>query len=197
MSEPRDISPLYLLPASIFGFLAGVVMVSSSRREGSTTQASSRSALPGVSLIVWRRFVGTMARNPRSYESPRGRLGAFGMDPRRLVDVGFSEKPRKVVVGKETGVWTAEFRKPVTKEKYLASLPLQYESFKRSMQTMLPRVSGFVGFEVDGHHCSLSGLLGVGHHAGESGVESWVKDKKIRDKFGKTTEAFRLTNNIF
>jgi hypothetical protein len=124
-------------------------------------------------------------------------MGAFGMDARRLADVGLCSEPRKATVGGELGVWTAAWQRPLTKPGYLKSLPLQYEAFKRSMVLMAPRVAGFVGTNVDGKKCTLSGLLGVGHLAGQSGVESWVKDASVRKKFKQTTETFNLTNGIF
>jgi hypothetical protein len=121
----------------------------------------------------------------------------FGMDARRLADVGLCSDPRKTVVGSEVGVWTATWKKPISKPGYLKSLPVQYAGFRRSMLLMVPKVRGFVGTVVDGKSCTLSGLLGVGHLAGQSGVESWVKDASVRKKFKSTTETFNLTNGIF
>ncbi len=119
------------------------------------------------------------------------------MDARKLADVGLASAPRKTTVGNETGVWTADFRKPLTKEVFLKSAPVQYAAFKRSMVSMVPTVKGFVGAKVDGVSCSLSGLLGVGHLAGSAGVASWVRDPLVRKKFQKTTDTFNLTNGIF
>ena len=147
--------------------------------------------------MSWTRFVRTMARHPRSYDGPRGRMGAFGMDARRLADVGLCTAPKKATVGSETGVWTAAWKKPLSKEGYLRSLPVQYFGFKRSMQLMVPKVAGFVGADVDEKRCTLSGLLGVSHLAGQAGVASWVRDANVRKKFAKTTETFNLTNGIF
>jgi hypothetical protein len=155
------------------------------------------SPLPGIVQARWLRFTIIMARRPRNWQSPRGRMGAFDMDARRLADVGLMEAPRKTTLGRETGVWTGEWKKPLSQDVYLRSTPLQYEAFKRSMVAMAPKVAGFVGTEVNGKKCSLSGLLGVGHLAGESGVESWVKDAKVREKFKKTTDTFNLTNGVF
>jgi hypothetical protein len=124
-------------------------------------------------------------------------MGAFGMDARRLTDVGLCSAPRKATVGSELGVWTAAWQRPLTKDRYLRSLPVQYAAFRRSMQLMVPKVAGFVGMDVDGKKCTLSGLLGVSHLAGQSGVESWVKDASVRKKFKQTTETFNLTNGIF
>ena len=105
--------------------------------------------------------------------------------------------PRKATVGGEAGVWIGEWKRPLTTEKFLGSMPAQYVAFKRSMSRMAPRVSGFVGADVDGEKCSLSGLLGVGHLAGEAGVESWVKNPDVRSRFKSTTANFARTNGIF
>lgn len=187
--------PLYLIPTSIGSFLLGIAL--GNPRKGLSMLPKTKSPLPGVSFVLWTRYVGRMARHPRSYNGPRGRMGMFGMDARRLCDVGFADAPRKTTIGRETGVWTADFRMPLSKEIYLAKLPLQYASFKKSMQKMRPTAIQFVGTEVDGKTCTLSGLLGVGHLAGEAGIESWVKDPAIRKRFKATTDTFNLTNGIF
>lgn len=188
--------PLVVIPAGIIGLLTGAALATG-RRGLTMLPEAKRSPLPGILLVSWSRFTTTMARHPKGYRSPRGRMGAFGLDGRRLVDVGFMTKAKKATVGGETGVWVGEWKAPLTEEIYLKSLPAQYASFRRSMVAMLPKVQGFVGTKVDGKTATLSGLLGVGHLAGESGVESWVKDERMRRKFGKTTEAFNLTNGIF
>lgn len=185
--------PLLAVPIGLVGLLTGISLATG--RRGLTMLPQS--PIRGIVLVRWLRFTRTMARSPQNYESPRGRLGAFDMDARRLSDVGLAENLRKAIVGSETGVWTADFKKPLTKEKFLGSLPVQYEAFKRSMVQMTPAVVGFVGAEVDGCRCSLSGLLGVGHMAGVAGVASWVKSPETRKKFKNTTETFQLTNGIF
>lgn len=188
--------PLYTIPIGVGSFLLGVISTNS-RKGLSMLPKRPQSPLKGVTFVLWTRYVDRMARHPRNFNSPRGRMGAFGMDARRLCDIGFAESPRKTTIGRETGVWTADFRMPISKEIYLASLPLQYASFKKSMRKMQPKAVQFVGCEVDGQPCTLSGLLGVGHLAGEAGIESWVKDPKIRQRFKATTDTFKLVNGIF
>jgi hypothetical protein len=155
------------------------------------------SPLDGVPLHSWERFVTVMAVAPKSQVTPRYRLGTFGLDARRLADVGFMVSPRKSVLGGETGVWIGDWKAPLTTEKFLGSIPAQYTAFKRSMKQLIPNVSGFVGTEVDGVKCSLSGLLGVGHLAGEEGVKTWVANPSIRQRFKATTTNFTKTNGIF
>jgi hypothetical protein len=158
---------------------------------------SPASPIPGVLIVQWTKFVMIMARHPKNYTSPRGRRGMFGADMRGLVDVGFAQDPRKVIVGGETGVWDADFKAPLTKEKFLASGPAQYAAFSKSMTKLLPHALPHVGTKIDGTSCTLSGLLGAGHHAGAAGLASWVKDPSVRKKFSRTTDAFHLANGVF
>lgn len=192
----RPLSPIALIPVGIFAFLGGAAF-GRSRKGLSMTAPRKGSPIDGVPLVEWERFVAVMAVAPRQRRTPRCRLGTFGMDARRLADVGFMVDPRKATVGGEAGVWIGEWKKPLTTEKFLGSMPAQYAAFKRSMARMIPKVAGFVGAEVDGTKCSLSGLLGVGHHAGEAGIESWVKDPGVRKRFKSTTANFIRTNGIF
>ena len=189
-------NPLIMIPIGIFAFLGGAVF-GRSRKGLSMTVPKKGSPIDGVPLLKWERFVTVMAVTPRQRVTPRYRLGTFGMDARRLSDVGFMVTPRKATVGGEAGVWIGEWKKPLTTDKFLGSMPAQYVAFKRSMSRLAPRVSGFVGAEVDGTKCSLSGLLGVGHLAGEAGIESWVKNPDVRKRFKSTTANFNRTNGIF
>lgn len=185
--------PVIVFPVSLVSFLSGVGLATG--RRGLTMLP--RSPLPGVLLVRWVRFTTSMARHPGDYSSPRGQLGTFGMDMRRLADVGFAERPRKIVVGGETGVWDADFKTPITKKNFLGSPAAQYLAFRRSMTSMAPVVQEHVGAVVDGTPCTLSGLLGVGHQAGAAGVASWVRDPAVRAKFKKTTDTFNLVNGVF
>ena len=190
----KELNPIILLPVGVFSFLAGATF---GRSRKGLSMLKPSSPLPGVPLLRWERFVTIMAVAPKRHVTPRYRLGTFGLDARRLSDVGFVEKPRKAVVGSETGVWVGEWKKPLTTEKFLASTPAQYEAFRRSVVRMSPKVGEFVGAEVDGTKCTLSGLLGVGHLAGEEGVRGWVLDPAVRARFRATTENFNRTNGIF
>lgn len=192
----KPMNPLMLIPVGIFSFLGGAAF-GRSRKGLSMAKPGKDGPLPGIPLARWERWISVMAIAPRRQVTPRYRLGTFGMDARRLADVGFIVSPRKAVVGGETGVWIGEWKRPLTTEKFLDSMPLQYEAFKRSATKMAPKVAGFVGAEVDGAKASLSGLLGVGHLAGEAGVESWVKDPDVRKRFKATTANFARTNGIF
>jgi hypothetical protein len=187
--------PVVLIPVGIFAFLGGASFGRS--RRGLSMTPRTTSPLPGVPLLSWERFVTVMVVSPPQSMTSRRRMGMFGMDARRLSDVGFMEEVRKGHVGGEQGVWVGKWRPPLTTEKFLASAPAQYEAFRRSAQRLAPKVQGLVGTLVDGQPCSLSGLLGVGHLAGEAGVAGWVADPRVRARFRATTQAFQRSNGIF
>jgi len=193
----KPMSPLLFFPVAIFSFLGGALLGRGSRKNLSMLPPGKEGALRGVPLLSWERFITIVAVAPKKAVTPRGRMGYFGLDARRLADVGFMTRPRKTTVGGETGVWTGEWKKPLTAKKFLESAPAQYEAFRRSMRTMAPKVGAFVGTSIDGSRATLSGLLGVGHLAGEAGVESWVRDPDVRRRFKATTASFARTNGVF
>jgi|SRR5271157_1279092 len=192
----KDIHPVTLIPVGIFAFLGGA-WLGRSRKGMSMLPASKAGPLGAIPLASWGRFVSVMAIAPRNQVTPRYRLGTFGMDTRRLADVGFMVEPHKATVGGETGVWVGKWKPPLTTDKFLGSMPAQYEAFKRSTIKMIPVVSGFVGREVDGVRCTLSGLLGAAHLAGEMGIKGWAEDPAVRARFKATTANFAKTNGIF
>ncbi len=192
--------PILLISAVLLGFFGGRV---STRKTGKddvgedTTSEPTSVDLKGVTFGAWEKFVGLMATAPRTTVTPRGKLGAFAMDARRLSDVGFMVSAHKGKRGDEQGVWLGKWTAPLTEAAFLGSMPLQYAAFVRSMRSAAPKVSRLVGIEVDGKACSLSGLLGVCHVAGDTGVESWVKNPEVRRRFSSTTQMFQRTNGIF
>ncbi len=185
----------FLIPVGVLGFLTGAAAATS--RKGLSMLPQGRSPLAGVPSLAWQKFVTVMVVAPKRHASSRGRLGYFGMDGRRLCDVGFMRDARKTTVGCETGVWTGDWVAPLTTEKYLDSAGAQYEAFSRSMRRMVPKVLPLVGAPVGRKHATLSGLLAVGHLAGESGVASWVRDPAVRSKFQATTSNFEKANGLF
>jgi hypothetical protein len=181
------VNPLFLLPAALLGFLGGKAF---SKRKPKSTP------LPGVPLALWEKYVAVMVLAPKDRVSPQGKLGTFQMGPRRMVDLGLMTSSQKIDRG-GVGMWVGSWKPPLTEDKFLGSMPLQYAAFTRSCKAMAPKVSGLVGVEVDGRKCTLSGLLGVAHMAGEAGCLGWVKDPQVRRKFASTTEVFARTNGIF
>jgi len=189
-------NPILLLPAAVFSFLGGAVL-GKSRKGLSMLPPERPSPLPGVPAVAWERFVSVMVVAPRRNVTPRGRMGMFGLDARRLGDVGFMQRPRKVTVGAETGGWTGDWHPPLSEAKFLDSAGAQYEAFSRSMRRLAPRVVPAVGTVIGGKKATLSGLLAAGHLAGEEGVLGWAADPAVRTRFKSTTANFERANGIF
>lgn len=185
-------TPILLAPVAVFSFLGGICL-GKSRRGLSMLPPDRRAPLPGVPLAAWERFVAVMVTAPKTARTERGRLGYFGLDARRLADVGFMSGAHKT----STGAWSGQWRPPLGEELFLASAGAQYEALSRSMRAHAARLHPLVGVEVDGQAASLSGLLGVAHLAGTAGVRSWATDPAVRKKFRATTAAFNKTNGIF
>jgi hypothetical protein len=188
--------PALIIPVAVFSFLGGAVL-GRSRRGLSMLPPERQGPLPGVPIAAWRRFVTVMVVRPRSDVGPRGRLGYFGLDARRLADVGFMRGAHKERVGDEVGTWVGEWVPPLSRESFLASAGAQHEALARSTRRMLPKVLPHVGREIDGRRATLSGLLAAGHLAGEEGLGSWAADATVRRKFRATTANFERANGIF
>lgn len=97
--------------------------------------------------------------------------------------------------------WAATWRDDVPEERFLGSPDLQRRAFRKSMREYAKAVvsmyrSAF-GKPVNGKVVTLSGLLAVAHIAGAPGLDSWLKDKSIREKFPTTTKAFEAATGIF
>ena len=185
-----------IVPAAVLSFLGGLA-IGNSRRGLSMLPPEKPSPLPGVPLASWERFVSIMVVAPKKLVTPRGRMGYFGLDARRLADVGFMREPRKVVVGGETGVWSGTWVPPLSEGAFLGSAPAQYEALARSMRGLAGKVAPMVGTKVDGRAASLSGLLGVAHLAGSGGAVSWARDPATRARFQATTANFERANGLF
>lgn len=185
-----------LVPTAVFSFLGGIAL-GKSRRGLSMLPPERRSPLPGVPLRAWERFVAIMVVGPRDARGPRGRMGYFGLDARRLADVGFMRSARKATVGGEPGTWTGEWVDPLSESSFLGSAPAQYEAFGRSMRDLAGRVTPLVGRVLEDERASLSGLLGAAHLAGRAGVAAWAADPEARKKFRATTARYHLANKIF
>lgn len=186
---------LPLVPVAVFSFLGGLCLGKS--RRGLSMLPRESSPLPGVPRASWERFLAVMVVAPKTSKTSRGRLGYFGTDARRLADVSFITNPRKCRVGGEDGVWTGEWVAPLTEQKFLDSAEAQLEAFARSNRRMASKAAPHVGRVVDGRRASLSGLLAVGHLAGEEGIAGWVNDPAVRRRFAATTGNFEKANGIF
>ncbi|MDD5351239.1 MAG: hypothetical protein PHQ12_13595 [Chthoniobacteraceae bacterium] len=157
----------------------------------------------------WLEFCKKMAVFPQKEKHLSGRLGVFGMSPRRLSDLNLTNPPeRRNVNGK--AIWLATWKPPFSEGTFLNSLPLQYKTFRRSICRYLPTAAKVLkdiaagnvpdaplGDAIHPQTITPSGILGLLHVAGEQGAKSWLADPKVRQKFRHTTETFNRVNGVF
>lgn len=160
------------------------------------------SPIANVKPEFWTRFVNCVkGSNPRLI-TPGFALGLFGFGARRLVDLGAMKNPRQGTYKGKT-VWTGDWVPPLDINKFLADSALQYKLFFASMRDYATRIRdtaairGLIGKTIDGKVITLSGILGVAHRAGWSGMVKWFSTPSDRTKFTATTKAFNDCNGIF
>lgn len=165
--------------------------------------AAETSPIPGVDAETWEKFTATIKAGKAPDSEAKGRIGTYAMSIPRLADLGVVKAPHKVKGPK--GYWEAEWLAGTTKEAFAGST-LEKDTFDRSMkdytEIILPRYKKILGKRlVNAQYgdkiVTLSGLLAVAHVAGNKGLESWVKDKAVREKFPGTTRLFYMANGIF
>lgn len=150
----------------------------------------------------WTRFVNCLKGNNAKLITPGFALGLFGFGARRLVDVGLMTNPHQGEYKGKT-VWTGTWVSPLNINKFLADAALQYKALFASMRDYATRVKnsanvrGLIGKSIDGQAITLSGILGVAHKAGWSGMQKWFASADDRKKFTATTQAFKTCNGIF
>lgn len=168
------------------------------------TLSEGPTSLAKVPKRKFAEFVKTMAFAEPGEVSPKGRVGMFGFSYQRLCDLGLVSKPKKVRT--EGGnSWTAKWRTPEHKARFLSAdvgAPIQVKVFTKSVADYMPEVAKRFGRAlgkqiVPGQPITMSGLLAVAHLAGIKGLESWLREKRVRDKFSKTTAAFMAANGLF
>lgn len=150
----------------------------------------------------WTRFVNCIKGNNPKLITSGFALGLFGFGARRLVDLGLMTNPHQGDYKGKT-VWTGNWTPPLNINKFLSDSALQYKAFFASMRDYAQKikndtaVQAFIGQSIDGKPISLSGILGVAHRAGWSGMKKWFTTPSDRTKFTATTEAFNKCNGIF
>jgi hypothetical protein len=186
-------TPILLIPACLSSLITGISLGTSRRGLSMLPESPVR----GVPMRAWRRYVAVMVVARPATRTPRGRLGAWGMDARHLRDAGLMTETHKATVGAETGVWCGSWVDGLDEAKFLGNPELQRAAFEATSRKLVPEARKHVGKVIGGVPCSLSGLLAVGHHAGSAGIAGWADDARVRAKFGNTTKSFERSNGIF
>lgn len=196
-----------MIPA-IVGLASGTILLLSREEEGKPLamdlQASlSRQEETEVPLSLtreqWLAFLrAASCGNPRTV-TPSFRLGVFGFSVRRLCDLGAMANPR-VIHFEGRQVWDALWLNPASLKSFQAAPMLQYRLFLDSIKgfSASPEVIQAVGQAIDGQKVTQSGALMLAHRAGLSGMDSWLQDPSIRQRFSDNTTAFfKRANGIF
>jgi hypothetical protein len=154
-----------------------------------------------VSDLAWTRYVRAMATGRPHTITPDGRVGIFGMELRRLEDIGLVRDVRRVERDGRTS-FEMEWAEPsLSLERFLHDGALQYKAFARSAADqrteLLTHYRAVVGRRVDGKTATLSGLLGVAHEGGLGGLAVWLSgdadpttQAQLSSVFGRTTGIF-------
>lgn len=87
------------------------------------------SPIEGVDDAAWTEFARAMTVSAVDSVSKAGALGAFGMKPRRLVELGLAEE----------GV-PLRFAPPMTRERFLSDASVQCATFGASMKDYAKRI---------------------------------------------------------
>lgn len=128
-------------------------------------------------------------------------MGKFGIGARRLKKLGMMSDVKKIELdGKSVPMGT--FTSPLTLERFLSSLPIQYQIFKNSTleyynEIRETKTDSLVGTSIVGETLTLSGLIGIVSQAGIKGAKSWIANPSERERFPHTTQVFVDTNGIF
>jgi hypothetical protein len=157
-----------------------------------------RSPIPEASAGAWTRFVDVVAGNTLTdHVSPRGDLGVFQMSLGRLADLGYVTNARRDASGK----WMADWVAPLSQERFLADIQLQYQAFVKATQadrkSILAHHKDAVGSTVAGKAATLSGLLMAARQAGLRGFATWLASGGDATKFPRTVAAYSRANAIF
>jgi hypothetical protein len=115
---------------------AAAIRQRAARIRASTALAPARgkaipSPIPEASAGAWTRFVDVVAGNtPADHVSARGDLGVFQMSLARLADLGYVTNAHRDPSGK----WTADWVPPLSQERFVGDLQLQYQAFVKATQ---------------------------------------------------------------
>lgn len=167
-------------------------------REPVRIEVPPKDVIPGVPHDRWMIFEKSMIKQGSAEIDSSGRLGMFGMSPKRLVDLGLVVDTAKGPNGKwAVGKWSEGW----SSEKFLGDPKVQQKAFRRSMREYTRTIGALykeaLGKSVHGKPVTCSGLLSVAHMAGGRGLGSWLSNKTVREKFPQTTKVFLNATGMF
>ncbi|HET6959739.1 MAG TPA: hypothetical protein VFI56_24265 [Vicinamibacterales bacterium] len=134
-------------------------------------QRSPRIVLPGVSAIAWQRFAAALETQAPSVVSATGALGAYELQPRRLVELKFADNLRHE--GNDRIVQVCDFIAPMTRERFLADPRLQYSLFARSIALYNQQLT--TGELIQPWGATRAETLAALHIGGRGALKDWTK----------------------
>ncbi len=160
-------------------------------------QATLDSPIEGVSDEAWTEFACAMRTAQPTAVSASNALGAWEIKPRRLADLGLMKELHRTRAPTGRMVWVGEPIAPFTIRGFLEDLPMQYRTFAESMRRYVAGLRDGSIPRPDGGRpagMSLSGILGILHRCGPSGLKSWNDPEK---QFNDTRELYDRANGVF
>lgn len=148
------------------------------------------SKLPGVSNEAWTDFVFVMKTADLRDVSPSNGLGWFGMKYKRLADLGLVTNVRyKRGVA---GVQEADWKDPLTLDKFLHSPNAQYDTFEASMRDYYNMLLNGGVTPPNVPSMTVSGALAILHRGGPRALADWKTTQ-----FESTREIYQRANGVF
>lgn len=129
------------------------------------------SPLEGVSNRAWEHFVKILEVQPSNIISASGGLGAYGMRPQRLIELGYAQKMPPTRTAKGRQVQNCEFVLPWTQKRFCTDAVVQFNAFSKSnLMYYRALMSGELKKPKD---VSVSGALAILHRGGTGALRSW------------------------
>jgi hypothetical protein len=156
-----------------------------------------KSEIDGIPDRAWTDFVLGMKTQDPGAVSASNELGMFSLKARRLADLGLLTNLTNARSPMGRMVWVGEWKAPLTQDKFLGSPKAQYAAFCTSMRRYVAGLKdGSVAMPDDGlpDDLTLSGVLGVLHRCGPSGLRTWNDEE---DRFPSTVALVDKVNGIF
>ncbi len=168
-----------------------------------STDVAATSPIAGVPANRWNSFV-ALFRGPNLSEiSAAYHLGLFNVGYLRLRDLDLASDVKQTTHQGKT-VWKGRLKPPMTERGFLSNPAVQYQVFAKDMRErahfIREHYAGYIGRQLvglEGLPVTLSGLLAVIKLAGTKGFTQWITDPREREKFERTTAAFKTANGLF
>jgi hypothetical protein len=145
------------------------------------------SPLESVTPDAWSRFVAALEVQPLHAISRTGTLGAYGIRPSRLVELGYAIKLRRT--GPNGARQECDFVAPWTQERFLKDLFAQHAVLVRSHRAYYDALR--CGELKKPTEVSIAGALAILHVGGQGALENWT------NLFDRTRTIYKRAQGAF